>query len=69
MRADFSKFLGPQVGEEPAYVEPKDAKPLVAPDASTVSTIRHKLAIREVEVRAADREAAKRAAEREKDAK
>lgn len=59
MRADFSQFLGPLPTDVPAYDDPKDSrplKPLTDADMSTVSTIRHKLAIREAKMRAAERE-------------
>lgn len=59
MRADFSKYLGPLPTDPPKYVEPEGAtplKPLTDTDMSTVSTIRHKLAIREAQMRAAERE-------------
>lgn len=59
MRADFSQFLGPLPTDAPAYEQPKDSKPLkplTDTDMSTVSTIRHKLAIREAQMRAAERE-------------
>ena len=56
MRADFSKFLGPLPTDPPKYVEPEGSKPLQDADLSMVSTIRHKLAIREAQMRAAERE-------------
>ena len=59
MRADFSQFLGPLPTDVPQYEDPKDSKPLkplTDADMSTVSTIRHKLAIREAQMRAAERE-------------
>lgn len=59
MRADFSQFLGPLPTDVPQYDDPQGSrplKPLTDTDMSTVSTIRHKLAIREAQMRAAERE-------------
>lgn len=47
MKADFSKFLGPQPGDPPKYIEPKDAKPLQDADPATTCRIRLALAIRQ----------------------
>ncbi len=59
MRADFSKFLGPLPTDVPQYEDPPGSRPLeplTDADMSMVSTIRYRLAIREAQMRAAERE-------------
>ena len=58
MKADFSKNLGPQPGDPPAYEHPADAAPLVPladTDAATVCTIRRELAQRQARLYARER--------------